>query len=198
MACEPGWNGGLQQVFSLEVRKEIRGRVLASLHSQPIPHFTVTGLSPGNEYFLGVFAENAQGIGPIVNLAYHTPIDIAEKRLSADAVDSENGTNLFSENKFISNITLMILCVSSGVILIILIVLIILKVKGVSCVRRGNNTDSKLIYTRTSIVDESADSVPLGNVKSSSENTNLDFAGKINFGILFNLKFFLSKPIFIT
>ena len=148
----------MHQVFSLEVRKEINGRVLASLHSQPIPHFTVSGLSPGKEYFLGVYANNTQGVGPIVNLAYHTPIDIAEKRLSADAADGVNDSFKDSKNstsKFMSPALIIALGVTSGVVLVILIIIVVIKVKGVRC--RVQESKSELIYTRTSIADENQD-----------------------------------------
>ncbi|ROT75238.1 putative nephrin isoform X3 [Penaeus vannamei] len=100
VACQPGWDGGLPQTFTLEVRKTSSspssssgsrasppsaslGLSLASLTEQDEPHFTVTGLSPGTEYILSVVSSNSQGAAPPTHLLHYTPIDVAEKRLSA-------------------------------------------------------------------------------------------------------------------
>lgn len=97
VACQPGWGGGLEQTFTLEVREapgsgerqqqdgeenSVAGRLLASLRDQAEPHFTVTGLRPGREYRLAVVAANAQGAAQPTVLVHLTPIDVAEKRTS--------------------------------------------------------------------------------------------------------------------
>ncbi|XP_050712530.1 hemicentin-1-like [Eriocheir sinensis] len=98
VACQPGWGGGLEQTFTLEVREApapgqrqeqdgeeedaIGGRLLAALQDQAEPHFTVTGLRPGREYRLAVVAANAQGAAQPTVLVHLTPIDVAEKRTS--------------------------------------------------------------------------------------------------------------------
>ncbi|XP_045120883.1 protein turtle-like [Portunus trituberculatus] len=97
VACQPGWSGGLDQTFTLEVREAPRsgdvgpddtdtnaagGRLLAALRDQAEPHFTVTGLRPGREYRLAVVAANSEGAAQPTVLVHLTPIDVAEKRTS--------------------------------------------------------------------------------------------------------------------
>ncbi|KAF2364547.1 CD80-like immunoglobulin C2-set, partial [Trinorchestia longiramus] len=81
LRCWPGWDGGLQQTFSLEVHDVDKG-IVASLENQRSPRFTVHGLKPGLEYLLRVTASNSQGSAEPVTMTHLTPIDIAEKRLS--------------------------------------------------------------------------------------------------------------------
>nr|XP_053641244.1 protein turtle-like [Cherax quadricarinatus]XP_053641245.1 protein turtle-like [Cherax quadricarinatus] len=92
VSCEAGWSGGLTQTFTLEVRQLSStgkaGDLAASFAHQIQPHFTVTGLAPGTEYQLAVGASNTQGAAPVTLLIHHTPIDVAEKRTSADAAES--------------------------------------------------------------------------------------------------------------
>ncbi|XP_071513724.1 protein turtle-like isoform X2 [Panulirus ornatus] len=101
VACQAGWGGGLSQTFTLEVRQgpgpgapqgsSNLGKVLASLRDQPTPHFTVTGLAPGTEYHLAVVATNSQGDATPTILVHLTPIDVAEKRMSAAAAGASGG-----------------------------------------------------------------------------------------------------------
>lgn len=86
--CQAGWSGGLQQTFSLEVREGEGGEVLAALRHQAAPHFTVAGLLPGREYELAIVASNAHGSARPTLLLHHTPIDVAEKRMSPAAHDA--------------------------------------------------------------------------------------------------------------
>ncbi|XP_069165283.1 protein turtle [Procambarus clarkii] len=92
VSCEAGWSGGLTQTFTLEVRQISAsgklGEIVASFVQQTQPHFTVTGLAPGTEYQLAVGASNTQGAAPATLLLHHTPIDVAEKRMSAAAAES--------------------------------------------------------------------------------------------------------------
>ena len=149
VACEPGWNGGMKQTFSLEVRESADEEALAALTSQPIPHFIVTGLLPGTEYLLAVSANNSQGLAPIVNLNYVTPIDIAEKRLSADAA-SENGSSKNSDtvnNNTVKEILIIVFGVVGGVIFCVIAVLVAIKVH--SLVRASGHGKAKVTYRRT-------------------------------------------------
>ncbi|XP_076059476.1 nephrin-like [Oratosquilla oratoria] len=82
--CQPGWDGGLMQSFTLEVRN-VKGHTLAVLKRQPVPQFSVTGLAPGTEYVLSIVASNAHGGGEPTTFAHLTPIDIAERRTSPSA-----------------------------------------------------------------------------------------------------------------
>ena len=58
--CEPGFDGGLDQVFMLEVIDVMSGMVLANV-SSPRPAFMISGLNPGRDLRLLVFALNNNG-----------------------------------------------------------------------------------------------------------------------------------------
>ncbi|CAL4104704.1 unnamed protein product, partial [Meganyctiphanes norvegica] len=83
VGCSAGWSGGLTQTFSLEVRHNTNGYILASLRDQVEPNFFVTGLAPGSEYVLAVVAQNTQGTSKPTVFNMHMPIDVAEKQIGA-------------------------------------------------------------------------------------------------------------------
>ena len=69
--CQPGFDGGLDQVFVLEVVDGVSLTLLANVSSIS-PHFTVTGLNPGREIKLIIFAENGNGKSSSVTLDVFT------------------------------------------------------------------------------------------------------------------------------
>lgn len=127
VVCKPGWDGGLPQNFSLEVRVKGSEEILAALSGQPIPHFTVTGLAPGTEYLLVILASNSQGVAPPARVVHLTPIDIAEKRLSAAAAEGDKShPNIGS-----------VVAVVSGVIAALLLCFILLGIVVKLRLKRG-------------------------------------------------------------
>ena len=58
--CEPGFDGGLEQFFMLEVIDVVSSMMLANV-SSPRPVFMITGLNPGRDLRLMVFAMNNNG-----------------------------------------------------------------------------------------------------------------------------------------
>ena len=58
--CEPGFDGGLEQSFMLEVIDVNSGMTLANV-SSPRPVFIITGLNPGRDLRLMVFSVNKNG-----------------------------------------------------------------------------------------------------------------------------------------
>ena len=65
--CQPGFDGGLDQIFLLEVIDVANKIILANVTS-PRPHFTITGLNPGRDFRLAIYAENTNGKSSAVNL----------------------------------------------------------------------------------------------------------------------------------
>lgn len=59
--CSPGYDGGLQQLFILEVHDTGLHRIQANLSSASMPVFHVRGLSSGTTFVIVVYAANAKG-----------------------------------------------------------------------------------------------------------------------------------------
>jgi immunoglobulin superfamily member 9B len=55
-----GFNGGLQQQFSLEVKDTQTSELRANITS-PVPRFTVNSLSPSSIYSISIYAFNSKG-----------------------------------------------------------------------------------------------------------------------------------------
>ena len=75
LKCIPGWNGGLNQTFVLEVlkAKNIYSRPIALVKHSLAPNFNLDSLDPGEEYLLIVTANNAKGTSSPFTLSYRAP-----------------------------------------------------------------------------------------------------------------------------
>ena len=91
VSCVPGWDGGLDQTFTLEVResKHKHSRILASVQHSPTPLFNMKGLKYDEKYLFIITAVNSRGTSPPVTLSYTAPSDIVPS-LSSDARTSES------------------------------------------------------------------------------------------------------------
>ena len=58
--CEPGFDGGLDQSFMLEV-VDIKTTMMLANVSSSRPVFTITGLNPGRDLRLAIFGVNKNG-----------------------------------------------------------------------------------------------------------------------------------------
>ncbi|KAB7496028.1 Hemicentin-2 [Armadillidium nasatum] len=78
VSCLPGWDGGLSQSFTLEVRKaaHVHARILAALQHSTNPVFHLRNLQPGQEYLLTVTSANPRGTSPSVTLSYTPPGEV--------------------------------------------------------------------------------------------------------------------------
>lgn len=69
--CDPGFDGGLPQHFTLEVYDALTQELLANL-SAATPVFAVGGLRPGLALELTVVAHNAKGRSDVITLSSAT------------------------------------------------------------------------------------------------------------------------------
>lgn len=160
MACMAGWGGGLSQTFTLEVRQgpgpgapqgsPNLGKVLASLKDQPAPHFTVTGLAPGTEYHLAVVASNSQGDATPTVLVHITPIDVAEKRLSAAAAGASGGAL-----QVVTLTPLVGVLVGLVASLLVCSAVVVVVVRGRHA--RTHHTHTKIVYNQATPVPKATD-----------------------------------------
>ncbi|KAL7637586.1 UNVERIFIED_CONTAM: hypothetical protein RMT77_012314 [Armadillidium vulgare] len=76
--CVSGWNGGLSQSFTLEVRKteHLHTKVLSALEQSIIPYFKIRDLQTETEYLFTVTASNSRGSSEPVTLLYTVPGEV--------------------------------------------------------------------------------------------------------------------------
>lgn len=72
VSCIPGWNGGMNQTFTLEVLKSrsVYSRPLAMVQESSTPIFNLKELEMDQEYLLILTAVNSQGVSPPFTLTY--------------------------------------------------------------------------------------------------------------------------------
>ncbi|XP_069940843.1 uncharacterized protein [Cherax quadricarinatus] len=85
LSCQPGWDGGLNQTFTLEVRQVARKEVLEAFHHSNNPHFIITGLKVGVEYLITVTAANSRGSSLPLTITYTATAASADKVVSPHA-----------------------------------------------------------------------------------------------------------------
>uniref|UniRef100_A0A6A7FZD0 Protein turtle homolog A-like n=4 Tax=Hirondellea gigas TaxID=1518452 RepID=A0A6A7FZD0_9CRUS len=93
ITCTPGYDGGLNQTFSLEVReyKNLHSRPLATVQHSPIPVFYMKRLKHGEEYLFIITAVNSRGTSPPTTLSYIVP-NSGHHTLASNSYDSSQAT----------------------------------------------------------------------------------------------------------
>ncbi|ALC45415.1 CG12950 [Drosophila busckii] len=92
--CSEGFNGGLPQLFLLELYDSNSQEIKANITSTE-PRFTVAGLIPGSVYVLSIFAYNSKGRSEstIINAAM---LRMPEKQLTFEQTNKPRAELLFS------------------------------------------------------------------------------------------------------
>jgi hypothetical protein len=80
--CSPGFNGGMEQFFLMEVR-ESQSQVLRYNVSSTVPRFSVTGLEAGSHYQACVYSFNHKGRSEPVVIQAST-LRLPEKQLTSE------------------------------------------------------------------------------------------------------------------
>lgn len=71
LSCKPGDNGGMNQVFFLEVYDHNVQNLHCSITSE-VPQFLVNNLPPSTKFTVNVIAANKKGRSPSVSLSTYT------------------------------------------------------------------------------------------------------------------------------
>ncbi|XP_022249626.1 nephrin-like isoform X1 [Limulus polyphemus] len=77
--CEAGYNGGLKQMFHLEVFNSPLDRLQINMSEKDFPTFTINNLPPGTNFLLAIYASNSKGKSHSVALTA-TTLPAPEKR----------------------------------------------------------------------------------------------------------------------
>jgi len=86
VSCQPGFDGGLPQAFSMQVMDSKTHFTVANTTNMRRAAFTVTGLMPGTGYLVAITSSNSKGRSPAVSLHAFTtklPDQLAESGESA-------------------------------------------------------------------------------------------------------------------
>ncbi|XP_066988819.1 protein turtle homolog B-like isoform X1 [Macrobrachium rosenbergii] len=83
--CIPGWDGGLRQTFTLEVRKADTQETLDEFRLAAQPFFVVARVQLDVEYLLTITAANSRGSSPPYTITYTAHSSSADKVISPDA-----------------------------------------------------------------------------------------------------------------
>ncbi|CAL4064614.1 unnamed protein product, partial [Meganyctiphanes norvegica] len=178
--CESGWSGGIRQTFTLEVHSMSSitslssSASLALLQQQDEPYFTVSGLKPGTEYKLLVYAENSQGRSRSSSFSLHTPIDVAERQTSANIVYSQHML-------FMSPIFGILLGVVLALVVCCVVLSILLKMRGgkrASTKNSHNPIDTKVVYDKVDTQVKSSNDVNFAREGLASPDIILVTPGK--------------------
>ncbi|XP_050727933.1 nephrin-like [Eriocheir sinensis] len=117
LTCSPGWDGGLNQTFTLEVRQAAKEEVLEAFRHASDPLFIITGLKLRTQYSLTVTAANSRGSSPPVTLNYTATAASADKVVSPHA-----HTSLLSITPLLvlllGSLVAVSACVAVGVLLV--------------------------------------------------------------------------------
>lgn len=82
LACVPGWDGGLNQTFTLEVRQTAHEEVLEAFRHASDPTFIISGMKLGVQYLLTVTAANARGSSQPTTINYTATAASTDKVVS--------------------------------------------------------------------------------------------------------------------
>ena len=135
VSCFPGYDGGMNQTFALEVRqlKNLHSRPLATVQHSPTPLFHMKGLKHGEEYLFIITAVNNRGTSPPVTLTYKVPT-LVPSSLASNSYDSSQST-VISWSVFLAIISGIL----SVTVILICTALITLKLKY-SAIANNNAT----------------------------------------------------------
>ena len=135
LKCSPGWNGGLKQTFTLEVRvsSQVHARVLAAHQHSPAANFHIRNLKPDEEYLFTITAANSRGTSIPVTITYTTP----PSQAGNTNAHTDSNTTLLNLTPFLA----ILMGVVVTLLLCLIIGVIIAKQRGVK-----NKHNTKILY----------------------------------------------------
>lgn len=107
VTCVRGFDGGMQQQFTLELYSattlggDEKRRLISNVTSRTKPEFIVTGLEPGVGYFLTVYSTNDKGRSGDVSInvrVTHVFVDL--KSQPNTIIRNEESTHKYGKEKF--------------------------------------------------------------------------------------------------
>lgn len=149
VTCTAGWNGGMNQTFTLEVlvSRSVYSRSLALVHHSKTPTFELKGLVADSDYLLVITAVNGKGSSPPFTLTYRSPKPPYHPSSTPDVYASTQ-TLAISWTIFLAMLTGLLLTLLSCLIALLYVVKI--KNKDARPVRRTPQATVKPLTTASS------------------------------------------------
>lgn len=156
VVCLKGFDGGLPQGFTMEVRDAKTAFVVANTTNTRSPAFTVTGLRPGTGYLVAISSGNDKGRSEPVRIQAFTASAPVNERKSSPGESALTTVGEFT----LTPILAVLLTVGAALILVFVIIV------AYFCVRRSpsgghhgrrkrpsgkNPNDNRMSYTETHI-----------------------------------------------
>ncbi|CAG2165676.1 unnamed protein product, partial [Oppiella nova] len=131
--CLPGYSGGLDQIFYLEVFSANPNRLLVNLSSTEYPFFTAHGLPAGYAFRLVLYSTNTKGKSKSITITGNTLLAAQWKSDDIEAIE-------------ISPLLTVLMIVVGALIVLAIIIIMIMKIKS-----------EEEIKKMTSVIEENED-----------------------------------------
>ncbi|XP_037949413.1 neural cell adhesion molecule 2 isoform X2 [Teleopsis dalmanni] len=177
VVCNDGFNGGLPQLFILELEDVYFKEKKANITST-IPRFTISGLSPGGIYALFIYAINSKGRSDPITLTA-AMLKPPEKQLTSESSGSLKNALIFS------SITSLMLGFVMTILVAALAIILVLRIpyqrhkrhrKQVSindALRNSSANDAGKCFIRKDVDDNEVEERNPDIVPDSSDSDNM-------------------------
>ena len=125
--CEPGYNGGLKQVFVAEVHDMNSRQLLLNITENETPFFQLVGLEPDTSFLVRVYAINSKGSSPKQLLRGYTDKDFTERHI-AQVRHQPRETSII-RGLPITQILGCVVGIVGSLVLMIIVVLLVVRLK---------------------------------------------------------------------
>ena len=124
ISCGSGFDGGLRQLFRLEVRDAKTGNGLLTLEAGQ-PEWLVPGLAPGHGYVVTVWAANSKGVSEPLTLHAFTLRETRPELIVADTSRQGQGQG----EVVVTPVLVILIAILAGLALVAVCIILVMRVK---------------------------------------------------------------------
>ena len=124
ISCGSGFDGGLRQVFRLELRDAKTGAGLVTLEAGQ-PEWLVPGLAPGHGYVVTVWAANGKGVSEPLTLHAFTLRETSPELIVADTSRQGQGQG----EVVVTPVLVILIAILAGLALVAVCIILVMRVK---------------------------------------------------------------------
>ena len=135
ISCGSGFDGGLRQLFRLELRDAKTGSGLLTLENRQ-PQWLVPGLVPGQGYMVTVMAANSKGVSEPLTLHAFTLRETQSELIVADTSRQGQG----QADVVVTPVLVILIAILAGLALVAVCIILVMRVKHSQAVTRLHGT----------------------------------------------------------